>query len=429
MKPAPPPTPDAALHPVLAAFAGAWARDAAHAVAHADEDEAAPRRIVYLDAFAGAEYVFGVGDPARQGPSRAVTAARAVLDAAPEHARAVLVEEDPALLARFRAELEAAGWGDRIRATDDPSALAPGEVGLVEADFRNVADVLLAFPEPTRALLWMAPPSARRIPWSLVEAVLGDAGTDLLLRFPHTDYEKQGKFSGPLADLPPFARRIVEGCSGLLGDARHEWVFAWRAAEREGGAARALEGVVERFRARLERAAEGRVLKTARVAAGDDDVPAHLFLAASEPAAALALNAAVQGAGLADRAAAVLLPPPAEPAEPPPAQPLDLFGAIADAPPEPARRPDPAAAAELLGERHRGQTLPFREVLAGLIDSDLTPDEVRGALGVLKKAGRAVYRSLAQPDAVVIFPEEPVIREPRRRRSKAPDAGDLFGGE
>jgi len=428
VKPAPPPAPDAALHPVLAAFAGAWARDAVRAAARPEEEgPGAPGRIVYLDAFAGAEYSFGVGDPGRQGPSRAVAAVRAVLDAAPDLASAVLVEEDPALLARFRAELEGIGWGNRVRDAADSASLAPGEVALVEADFRNVADVLLAFPESARALLWMAPPSARRLPWALVEAVLGDPAIDLLLRFPHADFEKQGNFSGPLADLPPFAKRIVEGCSALLGDARHEWVFGWRAAEREGGAAQALEGVLERFRARLEKAAEGRVLKAARIAAGEDAVAAHLFLVSSEPAAALALNAAVQGAGLEDRAASILLPPSPEPGEPPPAQVLDLFGEP-EPPPEPSRRADPAAAAELLAGRHRGQTLPFREVLAGLTDSDLTQDEVRGALALLKKEGRAVFRSLAQPDAVVIFLEERVVRQPRPRgRRGVPGAGDLFG--
>ena len=417
MKPAPPPAPDAALHTVLAAFAGAWARDAERG------DSGACRRIVYVDAFAGAEYSFGVGNPGWRGPSRAVAAVRAVLDAAPELASAVLVEEDPALLARFRAELEGIGWGDRVRDVDDPAALAPGEVGLMEGDFRNVADVLLAFPEPARTLLWMAPPSARRLPWPVVEAVLGDPGIDLLLRFPHADFEKQATFSGPLADLPPFARRIVEGCSSLLGDARHDWVFGWRAAEREGGVAQALEGVLDRFRARLERAAGGRVLKDARVVAGENAVAAHLFLVSSEPSAALALNAAVQGAGLQDRAASVVLPPPLDPAGPPPAPVLDLFGE-----PEPSRRADPAAAAELLAGRHRGQTLAFRDLLAGLTDSDLTPEEVRGGLALLKKEGRAVFRSLAQPEAVVIFPTEPAVRHPPRRgRREVPGAGDLFG--
>ncbi|HEX8430314.1 MAG TPA: hypothetical protein VF625_03465, partial [Longimicrobium sp.] len=103
MKHAPLPAPDAALHSVLAGFAGAWARDAARLSARAD---AGDERIVYLDAFAGAEFAFGMGDPGRGGPSRAVAAARAVLEAAPERGRAVLVEEDPALLARLRAELE-----------------------------------------------------------------------------------------------------------------------------------------------------------------------------------------------------------------------------------------------------------------------------------------------------------------------------------
>jgi hypothetical protein len=96
--------------------------------------------------------------------------------------------------------------------------------------------------------------------------------------------------------------------------------------------------------------------------------------------------------------------------------------------PEPFAPRGPRAAAELLAGRHRGQTLPFRDVLAGLTDSDLTQDEVRGALALLKKEGRAVFRSLAQPDAVVNFPEERVVRQPRPRgRREVPGAGDLFG--
>jgi hypothetical protein len=424
VKPAPLPVPDAALRSVLAGFAGAWARDAARLAARADGEG---ERIVYLDAFAGAEFAFGMGDPGRGEPSRAVAAARAVLEGAPERGRAVLVEEDPALLARLRAELEGAGFGDRLRAGDDPPE--PGTIALVEADFRNVADVLLAFAEPTRSLLWLAPPSARRLPWTLLEAMLGDPATDVLLRFPHADYEKGGAFTGPLADLPPYARRIVEGCSALMGDGRHEWVSVWRAAARSAGPREALDATLARFRARLDAHAGERVVKEARAAAAADVLPAHLFLAAAEPASALALNAAVQGAGLADRAASPV-PVVAEPEAPPPARELDLFGpppaTAAEAPPRPAS----ADTAELLAGRHRGATLPLRAVLTALADTDLTHDEVRRALGVLRREGRAVYRSLAHPDAVVIFPEEAVLPAPRRkRRTEPPGSGDLFGPE
>jgi hypothetical protein len=142
-------------------------------------------------------------------------------------------------------------------------------VGLVEADFRNVADVVLALPESVRALLWMAPPSARRVPWALIEAVLGDPAIDLLLRFPTPTSRSRRSSAAPSPTFRRSQSASWKAAPSLLGDARHEWVFGWRAAEREGGRGRALEGVLERFRTRLEWAAEGRVLKGARVAAGE----------------------------------------------------------------------------------------------------------------------------------------------------------------
>ncbi|HYW07660.1 MAG TPA: hypothetical protein VE913_11930, partial [Longimicrobium sp.] len=106
--------------------------------------------------------------------------------------------------------------------------------------------------------------------------------------------------------------------------------------------------------------------------------------------------------------------------------PAPRLAAAPDAPPRPA----PADTAELLAGRHRGATLPLRAVLIALADTDLTQDEVRRALGVLRREGRAVYRSLTHPDAVVIFPEEAVVPAPRRkRRIEAPGSGDLFGPE
>src|SRR5206468_1677879 len=76
------------------------------------------------------------------------------------------------------------------------------------------------------------------------------------------------RHNGSLADLPGFARRIVEGCSALLADGKHAWLSAWRTDAREGTAA-ALAGVLERFRLLLERAAGDRTVKPIALEAAD----------------------------------------------------------------------------------------------------------------------------------------------------------------
>lgn len=161
----------------------------------------------------------------------------------------------------------------------------------------------------------------------------------------------------------------------------------------------------------------------------------HLFQVSADPALALALNAAVREAALEDRApalagrAAPLLPEPV--GEP---EVLELF-----APEEmgvsPARgrerAVDAAAVAESLAARFAGRRAPFREVLRELADTDLGADDVRRAMSLLKRSGRAVFRSLADDDAEVAFPETPVppAAAARRRRAGRGGEGSLFGDD
>lgn len=401
------PSPVQLLDAVLPAFAGDWVRAA--------RGEAEPP-VVYVDAFAGAEWRFGTGDPGRSGGARAVSAVLAAADAG---AVGVLVEEDPALLARLRADLVQRGQGGRVREGTDAGAAAPGELLLVEADFGAVVDVLAAVPEGGRLLAWAAPPGARRLPGSLLSGLLADPGAELLLRFPVADLLKQGEQSGPLADLPPFARRLVDGCSALLGDERHGWIAAWRATQRTYGEEAALTEALEGFAGRLRRDAGERLVKPVHVAGGRGGE--RLFLVTRSPEAALALNAAVLAAGAGDAGAAPL--PEDGPSEPAPA--LDLFPA--GQPCALRGRMDPAPVlAEHWAARHRGETVPLRELLAGVAASGATLEDVRRALGRLRRSGHAVYRSLRGADAVVGFPEAPAAPVRPRRAARAHAGGDLF---
>jgi len=543
-----PPFPEAALRAVLAGTVAAWAGTRPGSPSAGDE----PRRL-YLDAFAGAEFQFGTG-VARSGDeeTRAAAAFRALEEAgAQPPPNAVFTEEDPAHQGRIYAELEDSAGGERLRATRDLASLQPGEISLLEAPFASVAAEVARHAAGARTFALLAPPAARNLPWDALRQIAALPGATLLIRLPHADFEKQSRHISPLADLPAFARRIVEGCSALLDDPKHAWLPAWRADAASKGEPAALAGVLERLRALIDRVAAGRILKPMELEAADG-ARTWLFLLTPDPAVALAANAAVRAAGLVDRAAAAspVAPPPsdaatsplpeiaspptepggetsgeataaatpprrkgrrtaassrggstadaapssepdrpaaeqaptddgspavregglpavpaagfnppseaivspaltsdaaapaapqapagrARPPIPPPARPepvaefLDLFPEqIAEPEYVLAVRPGRAALAAALEARFAGTTVTWRDLLGACAATDATPAELKAALAVLRRSGRAAYRALKKDDDAIEFPAEPVVREKPKRRSKASDDGGLFG--
>jgi hypothetical protein len=312
-----PPFPEAALRAVLSTAVAAWARQPEADGSQSAED--APRRL-YVDAFAGAELQFGSG-VAREAwePMRAEAAIRALDRACAGPAPrpiAVFVEEDPAHLQRIYGELEELVGGERLRATRDLASLAAGEASLVEAPFASLAAEVARFAAGGRAFFWLAPATARALPWDAIAPLLAVPGATLLIRVPHADFEKQSRHGGSLADLPGFARRIVEGCSALLADPKHAWLPAWRADAREGTAA-ALAGVLERFRALLARAAGDRIVKPVQLDS-PDGARAWCFLVTSDAAVARAVD------GDEDEAPGEVVEPRAEIANPAPVPASDV---------------------------------------------------------------------------------------------------------
>lgn len=443
MKPDAVPPPHA-VSGLLRRYVAEWVRLAARRLPtmvegeSADPETSAPaaRRLLYVDAFARSGLT-GAGALSVTGPERAVEAVRALFEAAereggrrtPVEASAVLVEEDPAHVAALRRALAEDGWAGRVREGDAATSPGPGEVVLVEAPFAAVADGVRALAsEPgTETLLWLAPPSPRALAWTGLRPWVEMEGASLLLLFPHADLHRQARHGAlPVADLPPHARRIVEGCSAFLGDPRHGWLAAWRAAEREEGPAAAEARVAALYGELLRTAAGERLARPLRIGAqdGEGDV-LHLFQVTGDPACALALNAAVRGAGLEDRApaqagrAAPLVPEPAgEPEVLELFAPEEMGGGRAARAARP-REVDAAAVADGIASRFSGRSVPFREVLRSLADTDLSPDDARRAMALLKRGGRAVFRSLADDDAEVSFPQTPVLPPTAARRGRA----------
>ncbi|HVG46488.1 MAG TPA: hypothetical protein VM890_17210 [Longimicrobium sp.] len=348
MATATPPFPEADLRALLAAAVAAWARKG-------DGGSAgdAPRRRLYVDAFAGAELQFGTGvlrEPHE--PTRAQAAARALDEACAGPApcaTALFVEEDPAHLQRIYGELEDAVGGERLRATRDFASLAAGEASLVEAPFVSVAAEVARFAGGGAAFFWLAPATARALPWEAVAPLLAIPGATLLIRFPHADFEKQSRHTGALADLPGFARRIVEGCSSLLADGKPAWLSAWRTDAR--GGTDPLPGVLERFRALLGRAAGERMVKPIALESADG-ARAWCFLVTSDAAVARAVDGDVE-------AIEVTPPEPAETPETPEArEPETPEPEPAAEVPEPEPEPPAAEVLDLFPDLTRSDVAP-----------------------------------------------------------------------
>lgn len=124
-------------------------------------------------------------------------------------------------------------------------------------------------------------------------------------------------------------------------------------------------------------------------------------------------------------------PAPAAPEEPPAL--LDLFG-LEPAPfeVEMPRGPDLRGVADDLYAEHAGRRVSYRELLGGLADAGLAPEQVRTALGFLKRDRRAAYRSLDADGAEVEFiaepaaPPPPPAPKPRKPRKAVPGVLGLF---
>lgn len=271
----------------------------------------------------------------------------------------------------------------------------------------------------------LAPPSAAHLPWALSEQFADDPTLDLLVVPPVHEPHRQARYRDlPVADLPPPARRAVQGCSAFLGDLRHAWLGAWRRTEAAAGAVSAEAGFADAYAARLlERSPGAEIVHALRLEAAGGDVPdstaLHLVQRAAGPEVVLALNEAIRAVGLRDVAvwsggrAAPRRAAPAAAAEP-----LDLFATQSEGCTSLASGDgvvDVSAVADLLVAAFRTRTVAWGEMLRWAAETDLTLPELRRALGAARGRGAAVYGPLRAPESTIRFPAQPVPRGPTRR--------------
>lgn len=395
----------------------------------------APRRFLYVDAFAtsAAEPAGAAGagiGSAQAGVVRGLDALRKAAGPKPSEVaiRAAFLEQDPVQAERIHEALAAEGWGGRTQRSTDTAVLTEAgdfDITILETDLPTAAPALRALTESSRqALFRISPSSPREAPLDVLRILGGSDRADLIVRLPFAGLHRHERFRRtPVADLPPYVRRIAEGYSALFGDTRFEWISLWRAAEAEGGRAAAEARLCEHYRSRLTEACPASLVRAFRIPLSDGATSAvlHFFLVTGEPERVLSLNRI-----LFDLRNTGHLPWGERPAGPVHLETpglLELFspasGETSTEVPQSmlqARSVDFTALAHTLAIRFAGETVPLREVMQSVVDTDLFPDDVRHALRLLRRDDRVSYRSLALGDARIAF---------RDRFSRAGSTGPL----
>lgn len=409
--PSPPPAVE-----LMRRHADAWAERAARgASAAADGDGLA--EVVLVDGCAGTEYPHA---PA-EGPGAVGAAVRLLRGDRRGGVRVVLVEEDPAKVEWLQKALQRHLPGEPLGRVPADGAL-PG-LNLWEADWSACGSLAGLAAEAREVLVLLDPASAAKLPLAPLLSLLRPGRAEVLLRFPAADLRRLARYRGStLADLPPHARRTVEGVSRLLDDPRHAWAFAWRHALEGEGEEAAVRGVVGTYAERLGLEC-GRPVRW--LALQPEAAPAeHLLLVAGDARGALELNRA-----LFQTRCAGALPWPAEGGDElvryPPGVELALFGdgAASQGQGRRERVVDRLLLAHSLAERFAGRSPTLEQVLRSVVDTDLLPEDVRQALLDLRRDGRALFRSLASPTVEIAFPRAGGRRPPAprsRRRGPAP---------
>lgn len=386
------------LRRALGGFAAAWGRWAAGRGAAPGEEGGSA--LGYLEPFAGADHPRGVPLAAS-----VVEALREIGARRPAGwAAAMLLEEDPVKAEWLRAHLAEGAGGVRVAVEET----AP----------ERAAEVVPAG-EATALLSVVDAPGARRLSLEWLRALLREPGAAVLLRVPVEDLRRLAHFHGtPLASLPPYGRRLVEGWSALLGDPRHGWLLPWSAGQDDAGAAE--RAVVEALAARLGEAPGVRVAVECVLPAGAEH-PEHLLVAGPDAELPYLLTESVH---LAREEGHLRWP------DEPPALlryerlgELELFGGAGGAERR-TRVVDVVGVANRVAGAFTGRTTTLREVLGALEGEALFRDDVRRALLELRRDGRALFRSLAAPDARLAFPRAGAARPTPRGARRRGDTGE-----
>lgn len=380
----------------------------------------------YVDGFAG-------GRPGVAAPTAAAAGVAARwADAGAGRGVAVLLDEDPARVERLAQALRAGTPAVRAEVVDRLEDVAAGDVRLAAMAWAQaLAPILATIDAAGGALVWLDVPAPEAVPAADAAALLR-AGADVLLRVPTESFRRlSGWPNVPLADLPPHVRRAVEGCSTMLGDARHGWAGEWRAAEAARGVDAAERGAVAALRARYAAAAEGTIVRAIELAPTSAASATQLLLATPCPLRALEVDRVLHrmrqqrllrwpeaAADDATTAALVRYTPRAE---------LELFDA---GEPVLVREVDRTLLRAELLRRFAGRRATLGEVMRALVGTGLFPEELRQALSALRREGWLGYRSLGTPAEPLDFAEEarpPATR--RAARSRGAAAGQLFAAD
>ncbi len=313
----------------------------------------------------------------------------------------------------LRESLHLAGWDQKTIQTTDFESLDDGEIALVQGDFCQWADKIRAYTNNRHrfAFYLLDPYGPSGIPLKKVVApTIRLPRTDVMINFPYQDLHK--KTGSAVQDITPTCTQpLLRHYDALFGTPQwRQLSMAVRASGNDDDQSERLEAeLVDFYHQRLQSVDSTLAIKSVRLRfPAKERTMFYLFLTTHDGTGALRLNELLDKAQLREYELRCQFQAARTIAEARGHGQLTfeemLMPAVEDIP-HPNVRPRRPASADIADEIERlfnGRTVVYREILAAFADSPYYPGEMRSALTLLKRSGRASYSDLSNSASIAL---------------------------
>lgn len=340
---------------------------------------------------------------------------------------AVLIEMHKRPFAELQESLRDAGLGGRVRQTTDFAALRPGEIAVVNDDWRSLVDALVAYTETgyTFALYLLDPYGPMAIPLRYASRIVNSPRHDVIINMPYQDLLKK---TGLLkkGELSPAEQEICDHYDRMFGGqqwraiAQNHLALGDLSAANPQALERATtleEDLAECYRDALLRADPALSVKKVKLHFPDRQrTMYYLYLTTHDATDALEMNKILHEAGQHEHELRERLKQATKVRSSGMVGTLPHMDAIPFAlPPRPEeQRPDLADVGERIVRLLDGRRLERPQIYQALADDIYFAGEINRALTQLKREGRAHYEGGQRDKGVVISIGRAVPATPRR---------------
>ncbi len=308
----------------------------------------------------------------------------------------ILIEEDSNNFKALLETLNRCGYQDRVKQTANLHELKPGDIAVINADYREFIEQILDFTKRpyTWSFYFLDPYGPKGIPFDIVSRVISQEKVDTIINLPYQDLHKK---TGSAAKETPHPGHIphLQYYDAMYGN--NGWrKIAQRYDRNEINTEEMEHELVELYRKVLHEHDNDVALKRIPLKFPSlERTMYYLFLTTHDGTGALKMNEILDDAKISEY-------DHREKVKSERTQQMSLFGQEVKDPSRPQQAEyDIDQIADTIYQLCKGETITYKTVLARLADTTYYLEHIKQAMANLKRARKCSYKNLSHKELIV----------------------------